>query len=102
MKSPDLADSNTQDPLGIFFSYSHKDEELLKKIAEMTDGQYFRATDNSKLEAIYEEIDQLEKTKVEISSIRRLSEEFLNWALFAGLLLVSEIFLRYSILRSVT
>jgi len=41
------------------------DEETLKKIANVTDGKYFRATDTDSLTAIYEEIDQLEKTKVE-------------------------------------
>lgn len=40
------------------------DEEVLQQIAEMTGGKYFRATDNNKLKAIYEEIDQLEKVKL--------------------------------------
>ncbi len=41
------------------------DEELLKYIAKETEGKYFRATDNTELKAIYDEIDKLEKTKIE-------------------------------------
>lgn len=78
------------------------DEELLKKIAEMTDGKYFRATNNNKLREIYKEIDRLEKTKIEVTSIQRYSEEFLGFALLAGLLLVSEVFLRNSLFRHLT
>jgi Ca-activated chloride channel family protein len=52
------------------------DEKLLKIIAEETGGKYFRAKDNASLESIYKEIDSLEKSKVEISTITRYSEKF--------------------------
>ena len=78
------------------------DEELLTQVAEMTDGKYFRATGNNQLEKIYKEIDKLEKTRIEVFSIKRHAEEFYAYAFFAGLLLVSEIFLRNSIFRSLT
>jgi len=78
------------------------DEELLKNIAQMSDGKYFRATDNKNLESIYKEIDQLEKSKIEITAFQRHSEKFLNFALLAGLFLLIEVFFRYTILRSVT
>jgi len=55
------------------------DEELLKYIAAETDGQYFRATDNRKLQDIYTEIDRLEKTRVEITSYRNAKELFYAW-----------------------
>ena len=77
------------------------DEELLQEIADKTGGQYFRATDNESLRRIYEEIDKLEKTKIEIASIQRLSEEFHPFLFFAGLFLLLEILLRYTILRSI-
>jgi Ca-activated chloride channel family protein len=72
------------------------DEETLKQVAEITDGNYFRATDNKKLEEIYNEIDTLEKTRVEITSYRKAKELFYSW-LGAGLILV---FLELVISRS--
>ncbi|MDI6802937.1 MAG: VWA domain-containing protein [Bacteroidota bacterium] len=75
------------------------DEELMKKISEMTGGKYFRATDNKKLKAIYQEIDKLEKTKIEVTEFRRKSEQFTMAALFAGLFLLLEILFRYTIFR---
>ncbi len=76
------------------------DEELLKKVSEMTDGKYFRATDNKKLKDIYQEIDKLEKTKIEVTEYKRHSEEFTTAAFFAGLFLLFELLLRYTIFRS--
>lgn len=63
------------------------DEPLLNKIAEMTNGNYFRATDNRKLEEIFKEIDQLERTKVEVTTYRSAKELFYGW-LSGGLLLL--------------
>lgn len=60
------------------------DEKVLTQVAEMTGGKYFRATDNQKLKAIYKEIDQLERTKIEVFAYKRYSELFGGW-LFAGL-----------------
>jgi Ca-activated chloride channel homolog len=66
------------------------DEELLKKIADQTGGKYYRATDNRKLKAIYDEIDRLEKTKIEVTQFRRHKEEFYDAAVVAGILLLIE------------
>lgn len=63
------------------------DEKALTQVAEMTGGKYFRATDNRTLKAIYKEIDQLERTKIEITAYKRYSELFGGW-LFAGLLAI--------------
>lgn len=63
------------------------DEPVLKQIAEMTEGKYFRATNNKKLEDIYNEINKLEKTKVEVTSFRSKKELFFPW-LLAGLFLI--------------
>ncbi|MBL7915719.1 MAG: VWA domain-containing protein [Bacteroidia bacterium] len=76
------------------------DEEILQQISEATDAKYFRATDNRKLKAIYEEIDKMEKTKVEVTEFRRYSEDFFPYALAAALLLILEFILRFTILRS--
>ncbi len=77
------------------------DEDLLKEVANMTNGKYFRATNNESLEQIYSEIDKLEKTKIEISTITRTTEEFLPFALLASLLFALEILLRYTFLKSI-
>ena len=75
------------------------DEDMLKKIAAQTGGKYFRATDNDKLKEIYREIDQLEKTRMEVLQFRRHKEEFYP-ALFAGgILLLLEVLLSHTLFR---
>lgn len=59
------------------------DEKTLTAMAEMTGGRYFRATDNAKLKAIYDEINQLEKSKVEVTEHLSYHEQFLAWVLAA-------------------
>ena len=76
------------------------DEKTLKEIAKITDGMYFRATDNKKLASIYEEIDKLEKTKIEVQEYTKRSEEYLPFALLAGILLLVEILIRNTLLRN--
>jgi len=76
------------------------DEELLQGIADMTDGQYFRATDKQKLDEIYREIDQLEKTRIEVREYTKRKEEYWLFAALAGLFLLLEIFLRSTVLRN--
>ncbi len=76
------------------------DEQLLKEIAEMTGGAYFRATSKEGLEEIYSRIDQLEKTEIEVTTIRRYSEEFYLFAGLACFLLLLEMILRYTVFRS--
>jgi Ca-activated chloride channel family protein len=63
------------------------DEKLLTEIANETGGNYYRATDNKKLNEIYEEINKLEKTEVEVTSYKRANEKFYGW-LGLGLLLI--------------
>jgi len=76
------------------------DEEMMQQIADMTGGRYFRATDKTKLREIYNEIDQLEKTKIEVKEYSRRSEEFIPFALLALAFLLSEVLLRNTILRN--
>lgn len=77
------------------------DEELLQNIADITDGQYFRATNKNKLKAIYEEIDKLEKTKIEVKEYTKRHEEYLILVVIAGLLLLTEILLKNTILKNI-
>ncbi|MFP4527276.1 MAG: vWA domain-containing protein [Candidatus Kapaibacterium sp.] len=76
------------------------DEDMLKKIASKTGGQYFRATNNQALKEIYQEIDKLEKTKIDVSYFTRHSEEFLPFALAAAILIFLELLFRYTWLRN--
>jgi len=77
------------------------DEKLLKEIADITGGVYYRATNENKLREIYSRIDKLEKTKVEVKEYRTYSELFLPYALAAGMLFLIEIFLSATRLRRV-
>lgn len=80
---------NNSDPLfsGRYTNSSY-DESELKKIAEMTNGLFFRANQSGDLERIYEEIDALEKTTIELRSYATFTEYFI-WPAFIGLLLLS-------------
>lgn len=76
------------------------DEDLLKEIAEVTGGKYFRATNNKKLEEIYAEINKLEKTEIEEFKFYNYEEKFRPLVILAGILLLLELLLRYTIFRS--
>jgi len=77
------------------------DEKTLQEIAGITEGRYFRATSNTKLQEIYQEIDQLEKSKIEVREFSRKSEEFLPFALAGILLLLFSLILRWTVFRSI-
>lgn len=76
------------------------DENLLRYIAKETDGKYFRATDNSKLKAIYNEINKLEKTEVEEFKYYNYQEKYRLLVILAGLFIMLEIILKNTIFRS--
>lgn len=76
------------------------DEELLKNIAEATGGKYFRATNNKKLQEIYNEINKLEKTEIEEFKFYNYEEKYRPLVLLAGALLLIELLLRFSVFRS--
>jgi Ca-activated chloride channel family protein len=77
------------------------DEETLQSIANTTDGEYFRATDNEKLQQIYEQIDQLEKSKIEVKEFSRKQEEFQPFAWAALALIILGLFLKFSVFRNI-
>lgn len=77
------------------------DEELLETIANKTGGQYFRATSSEKLRRIYEQIDKMEKTEINVSAYKRYDEEFLPFALWAAALFCFEIVSRYGFLKRI-
>jgi Ca-activated chloride channel family protein len=75
------------------------DEAMLTKIANITGGEYFRATNNRALEDIYNKIDKLEKTKIEITSYKNASEKYYSWLWGGLILLLFELGLSRTILR---
>ena len=78
------------------------DEPLLRRIAGETNGKYFRATGNQSLATIYNDIDKLEKTRVDITSYKHYAELFFPFALLAVLCLALEMLLRYTVFKSIT
>ena len=75
------------------------DEKLLGQIASSTGGQYFRATSAESLENIYAEIDQLEKTEMEVTIFKRYSEEYVPWLLWGLGLLITVVFMDWTVFR---
>lgn len=78
------------------------DERLLKQMAKSTNGKYFRATGNKALSNIYDDIDKLEKTKIDITSYKHYAELFFPFAMIAVVCLLLELVLRYTVFRSIT
>lgn len=77
------------------------DEKTLREIAGQTGGKYFRATDKAKLKAIYDEINQLEKSKIEVFEHITRHELYLDWLLAALVLLVAEFLLAHLVLKRI-
>ncbi len=75
------------------------DEGTLTKIANLTGGKYFRATDNNKLKTIYEQIDKLEKAKIDVTQYNKKTELFLPLALLALVFLVLEFCFKNTLLK---
>ena len=77
------------------------DEQTLIQIAGTTNGNYFRATSNSKLEEVYKEIDKLEKTKLNVKEFSKREEAYLPFALVAFLCVLLELILRSTVLKKI-
>ena len=93
-----------QTPMGVQYMTmdSEFDETTLQNIASTTGGQYFRATDNNSLKQIYEQIDQLEKTKLRVREYAKHTDTFAPFLVAALLCLLAEILLRYFVLRTIS
>jgi Ca-activated chloride channel family protein len=81
---------------------SEFDETTLRQIAHMTGGEYFRATDNNSLRSIYQQIDQLEKTKIRVREYSKRTEHFMPFMTAALICLLLELLLRFFVLRTIT
>lgn len=93
-----------QTPFGIQYQDMQVeiDEGILKDIAQTTGGKYFRATDNDKLTQVYNEIDKLEKSKIDVRQFSRKEEKYFLPAIIAFCLLAFEIFTRNTIYKKLT
>lgn len=78
------------------------DEGILKEISKMTDGKYFRATDNEKLVQVYAEIDKLEKSKIDVRQFKLKEEKYIIPAIVAFIMIFIEIILRSTLYKSLT
>ena len=76
------------------------DEETLTEIANITGGKYFRATDNEKLKEIYDEIDQLEKTRIQVTNFHKPVEDFFWWLVIAVIAVFTELLLRLTVFKN--
>ena len=77
------------------------DENVLRQIAQTANGQYYRATSNSKLKEVYEEIDKLERTKLQVKEFSKNQEEYQPLALALILCLLLSILLKQTVLRTI-
>ncbi len=77
------------------------DEESLKKVAQMTGGKYFRATDNDVLTSIFNEIDKLEKTKIDVKNFTNTQDNYMPWAWALLLLVLLNLTVSYTVLRRI-
>jgi len=76
------------------------DEPLLKNIAQITGGKYFWANTKNKLEEIYNEINELEKTKIDVTEFRSKKDEFLPFVIIAFVLLITDFLIRHLYIKS--
>lgn len=76
------------------------DENVLTQIAQLTNGTYYRATDNEKLREVYKEIDRLEKTKFQVTEYSKREDQYFWILALAGVFLLLEIALRYTIFKT--
>lgn len=77
------------------------DEPLLKKVAEMTGGKYFRATDNNVLADVFTEIDKLEKTKIDTKNFSLSYDNYLPWAWALLIVVMLNVVMQYTVLRRI-
>ena len=74
-------------------------EGLLQMLAQTTGGQYFHATDENALQKVYASINSLEKSKIQVTTFNRYTDEYFPWLMAALSLLILEMILRYSVFR---
>jgi len=98
-----MAPSPVMTPFGLEFQPQKVviDESTLQQIADETGGKYFRATGNKVLEDIFAEIDQLEKTQMDVRHFSHTEDDYMLFAWIVFALVCTELVLRYTVLRSI-
>ena len=98
-----MAPSPVMTPFGLEFQPQKVviDEATLQQIADETGGKYFRATGNKVLEDIFAEIDQLEKTQMDVRHFSHTEDDYMLFAWIVFALVCTEFVLRYTLLRSI-
>jgi Ca-activated chloride channel family protein len=98
-----MAPYKMQSPFGVTYQNQEVriDEELLTEISKQTNGKYFRATNNQVLEQVYEEINQLETSLIQLTRLTRKSEVFYPFLIIGALLFLLELVLRYTLVRHI-
>lgn len=77
------------------------DEETLQKIADTTDGKFFRARDSRSLQQVFDEIDQLERSKINVDNFKRTDDIFMPWIAAALILYTLQLIMRHTLLRRI-
>lgn len=77
------------------------DEATLRSIADMTGGKYYRATSKNVLKEIFKEIDQLEKTQLDVKNYSHTEDDYMKWAVLLLMLVGIEVLARYTVLRHI-
>lgn len=77
------------------------DEATLTSIAQMTGGKYYRATNNDVLKEVFHDIDQLEKTQIDVKNFTHMEDDYMKWAVLLLLLICVDFVARYTILRHI-
>lgn len=92
-----------QDPYGFSTTTMETkiDEETLKSIAQTTDGKFFRATDSDMLRQVFDEIDNLEKTRLDVTRHTHTEEDFTPWLVIALSAFSLMLLLRYTVVRRI-
>lgn len=98
-----LAEMPVMKPYGLDYEMQKVviDESTLQQIASLTGGKYFRASDNNTLHNIFQEIDNMEQTLMDVRHFSHTEDNYMPWAWLAFALIALELLLRYTALRSI-
>ena len=77
------------------------DEATLRSIAKMTGGKYYRATSKNVLKEVFQDIDQLEKTQLDVRNFTHTEDDYMKWAILLLIFIIMDFVARYTILRHI-
>ena len=77
------------------------DEGTLQTVANLTGGKYYRATSKNVLKEVFKEIDQLEKTQLDVKNFTHTEDDYMKWAVLLLIFVCAELFMKYTLLRHI-